>query len=250
MGRGHGGAIKVKRSNANKIVSNGVYDNDLGIEIGNESSENVILCNNIENSGSGVCVWGSGNTVIGNRISDNVFGLQLFSSSANVIHHNSFINNTSQACNQDSSCLNVWNDGYASGGNYWSDSNDADLYQGPDQNVVGSDGIGDEPYIIDANNTDNYPLIDPLAPWVLRLFVELDTLNSTYQELLNSHSVLQTDFDALNHTYSDLSSAYSSLLSENEQLGLNYTALNATYAALGEAYTAECGIFIVECDLR
>jgi parallel beta-helix repeat protein len=236
MGRGHGGAIKVERSNANKIVSNGVYDCNLGIEIGNESSENVILCNNIENTEGGVYMWGSGNTVIGNRISDNVFGIQLFGSSANLIHHNSFINNTSQACNQDPSCSNVWDNGYPSGGNYWSDNNDTDLYHGPDQNVAGSDGIGDEPYIIDTNNTDNYPLMDPLTPWTLHLFVELDTLHSTYQELLNSHGILQTQFDALNHTYSDLTSTYKGLLFEDEQLELNYTALNATYTALGEAY--------------
>jgi parallel beta-helix repeat protein len=237
MGRGHGGAIKVERSNVNKITSNEVYNNDVGIEIGNESSENVILCNSIQNSGAGVYMWGSGNAVIGNRISDNIFGIQLFGSSANAIHHNSFINNTSQACNQDLSGLSVWDDGYPSGGNYWSDDNDADLYRGPDQNVAGSDGIGDEPYIIDSNNTDYYPLMDPLAPWVLRLFVELDTLNSTYQGLLNSHGVLQTDFYALNHTYSDLTSTYDNLLSQNEQLELNYTALNATYAALGETYS-------------
>jgi len=46
----------------------------------------------------------------------------------------------------------VWDDGYPSGGNYWSD------YNGTDAN---HDGIGDTPYVIDANNADNYPLMTP-----------------------------------------------------------------------------------------
>jgi hypothetical protein len=51
--------------------------------------------------------------------------------------------------------------GYPSGGNYWSDYVGSDLYGGPLQNVVGSDGIGDLPYVIDTNNTDRYPLTSP-----------------------------------------------------------------------------------------
>jgi uncharacterized protein (DUF2141 family) len=54
---------------------------------------------------------------------------------------------------------NTWDDGYPSGGNYWSDYSGTDVYSGPYQNVTGSDGIGDIPYVIDANNTDHYPLV-------------------------------------------------------------------------------------------
>jgi hypothetical protein len=54
---------------------------------------------------------------------------------------------------------NVWDDGYPSGGNYWSDYNGTDLYSGPYQNQTGSDRIGDTPYVADANNTDRYPLM-------------------------------------------------------------------------------------------
>jgi hypothetical protein len=54
--------------------------------------------------------------------------------------------------------------GYPSGGNYWSDYNGKDVYSGPCQNVTGSDGIGDTPYVIDGDNRDNYPIMKPY-PW-------------------------------------------------------------------------------------
>jgi hypothetical protein len=60
--------------------------------------------------------------------------------------------------------LNFLDNGYPSGGNYWSSYNGTDVYSGPYQNETGSDGIGDTPYPIDANNTDRYPLIHAYVP--------------------------------------------------------------------------------------
>jgi hypothetical protein len=58
----------------------------------------------------------------------------------------------------------MWDVGYASGGNYWSDYNGVDLCSGAAQNVcTRPDGIGDTPYTF-ANARDNYPL--------MKLFVE------------------------------------------------------------------------------
>jgi len=75
-----------------------------------------------------------------------------FDSSNNSIYHNNFVNNTNQTDTYNS--VNVWDDGYPSGGNYWSN------YNGIDSN---RDGIGDTPYVIsyltDGNITDNYPLM-------------------------------------------------------------------------------------------
>jgi len=57
--------------------------------------------------------------------------------------------------------VNVWDDGYPSGGNYWSDHIDVDNNKGPYQNITGSDGIWDNLYMINSNNTDRYPLAFP-----------------------------------------------------------------------------------------
>jgi hypothetical protein len=59
-----------------------------------------------------------------------------------------------------SNSVNAWDDGYPSGGNYWSDYTGVDLRKGPYQNETGSDGIGDTPYSIDSDNADRYPLMN------------------------------------------------------------------------------------------
>jgi len=93
--------------------------------------------------------------LFGNNVTANKgYGIWLYSSSHNnVFYHNNFINNTQHVYIENSSYANSWDDGYPSGGNYWSN------YTGIDTN---NDGIGDEPHTIAANNTDRYPLIAPI----------------------------------------------------------------------------------------
>jgi len=59
---------------------------------------------------------------------------------------------------------NAWDDGYPSGGNYWSDYADVDFYSGPNQDDTGIDGIWDHSYGIDVDNEDKYPLVNPWVP--------------------------------------------------------------------------------------
>jgi parallel beta-helix repeat protein len=100
------------------------------------------------------------------RISNNSIGICLYQSSGNLFYHNSFVdidepvisNFQSPALPPSGSySINQWNNDLE--GNYWSDYNGTDRYSGPYQNISGSDGIGDTPYIIDQNNTDHYPLM-------------------------------------------------------------------------------------------
>jgi hypothetical protein len=80
----------------------------------------------------------------------------------------------------------IWDDGYPSGGNYWSHLARVDLYNGPGQNITGGDGICDSPYAISANNTDQYPLV---AKWPSHDVAVLDVVpNSTIVELGQSVS--------------------------------------------------------------
>ena len=77
----------------------------------------------------------------------------------NLFHKNNFINNNVQADGYAD-----WDNGYPSGGNFWSDYNGPDLFSGPFQDIPGSDGIGDMQYNITTewvNDQDNYPLMDP-----------------------------------------------------------------------------------------
>jgi parallel beta-helix repeat protein len=106
----------------------------------------------------------SDNNVVGNEITNNDYGVYIGSlARENVFYHNNFVNNTRQVMS--GGLTNTWDDGYPSGGNYWSDYNGSDVYNGPYQNVSDSDGIGDTPYVVDANNRDNYPLMGPF--WAL-----------------------------------------------------------------------------------
>lgn len=103
------------------------------------------------------------NRIIGNYIiENNATGIWLESSSMNRIYHNSFIDNKYQVRSYES--RNIWDEGYPSGGNYWSDYAGIDEKSGPDQDQPGSDGIGDTPYVIDENNVDRYPLMQPWKP--------------------------------------------------------------------------------------
>ena len=79
----------------------------------------------------------------------------------NRFYHNNFIDNRQIVYKPatDSWHPNVWDDGYPSGGNYWSDYVGVDLCRGRYQNEPDSDGIGDTPCNIDANYTDKYPLM-------------------------------------------------------------------------------------------
>ncbi len=132
-------------SSQNIISENNIVNNYKGIVLFSSSqntlSQNNVSANNIEGISNGLSFeYSSENNVFNNSIVSNCgFGIELISSFGNKFYHNSIINNIQQV-----SCVNstnVWDDGSASGGNYWSDL-----------------ANGESIYAIDANNQDNYPL--------------------------------------------------------------------------------------------
>jgi len=150
-------------SNYNIVSGNTIASNGYGIVL-YYSSNNSVSGNNITaNNYRGFWLYyhSDYNSISGNTIASNGYGIVFHSSSNNSICHNNFIDNNRQVYDwaedysEVSPSVNVWDDGYPSGGNYWSDS------AGEDAN---GDGIDDTRYVIDGNNQDNYPLMNPWTP--------------------------------------------------------------------------------------
>jgi len=124
-----------------------------------ESTLNTLQNTVIKDCEKAVSLYEANNNfLVGSVLMNSLYGIRTFSSSFNSFIHNSLISNTAQV-DLISSYQNVWDNGFPSGGNYWSDYNGTDLYRGTYQNETGSDGIGDTSYVVDKNNVDHYPLI-------------------------------------------------------------------------------------------
>jgi len=149
-------------SSDNNIISNcTAKSNTDGIYL--QSSSNNKITDNSNTSNNGLCgivirFSSENNTVSQSIAENNYYGIYLSDlSDNNYIYHNRFRNRPYQAWDN---CSNRWDNGYPSGGNYWSDYPGVDNYRGENQDIPGSDGIGDTPYyILGGANEDRYPLV-------------------------------------------------------------------------------------------
>lgn len=149
---------------ARNFIVNNTFE-AVGLGIG--SSYNTVVQNTmIGNGHAGVTLerYSNYNSIIQNSIIENAYGicfdLYTVNSTHNTIFNNNFVNNAQQVRMVQGS-VNAWNGSYPTGGNYWSDYVGVDVNSFPNQDVLGSDGIGDTQYVIDAINRDNYPLTNP-----------------------------------------------------------------------------------------
>ena len=101
------------------------------------------------------------NTLHGNIIVNNTYGVTVENSWGNVFYKNVLENeyNVYLYDSDINASINIWNSEYPVGGNYWSNYVGFDNYTGPYQNETGSDGIGDEPFLLYKDNYDYYPLM-------------------------------------------------------------------------------------------
>ena len=151
-------AIRLTNSSNNLVNNNYIDSCTEGIQIWQNSANNMVTENTIINCQDHAIrfQYSNDNTIIQNNITRSGCGTSIYGSNRNIISNNNYFYNTVQfSANEDyyltwggNVSVNTIN------GNYWSD------YNGIDTN---GDGIGDMPYIIDANNKDNYPLMKPVS---------------------------------------------------------------------------------------
>jgi parallel beta-helix repeat protein len=144
------------RDSSNNIITNNYIHSNTLCGIGLSNASNNILTSNIAKSNE-YGIWLSyctNFTVAGNTLADNWGGIYLNNSDSNTIFHNNIINNTCQL--EIINSTSTWDSDFE--GNYWSEYNGTDADQ---------DGIGDNAYMIDANNTDDYPLMGTFSDFTI-----------------------------------------------------------------------------------
>jgi len=90
------------------------------------TTKNITVTNNLVlNNDCGLYLWGTGlkeTLIVGNTVRNNDLGVYCQSVYGNEFYHNDFIQNGKQI-RIDVASGNIWDGGYNSGGNYWSDYN-------------------------------------------------------------------------------------------------------------------------------
>jgi parallel beta-helix repeat protein len=173
--------------NSNSISNNNITKCGRGIAI--YADYYSITGNYITSNTYGIRIKGNNNSISENHILNNSIGFWISSSAENTItansieihdeiaidtdyggftvYHNNFINNnlrnpiflTAYPTNASEVTLPPWDNGFPSGGNYWSD------YTNKYPNATEIDGLGisNTPYVISINPNvaDRYPLVAP-----------------------------------------------------------------------------------------
>jgi parallel beta-helix repeat protein len=181
----HGVSINMGNSQYNTISYNTMLNGHAGILLA-RSSNNLVFGNTLkgitnEGVSAGYALYisdsSTNNTIFDNTFENNVLAASLGAQVAdivwnnvtnNVLIRNNFINNTQNVWIAPGAPVNFWDNG--SQGNYWSN------FHGVDSNA---DGISESPYVINANNTDYHPFINPIVFSIQEIPLTFPTLIPT-----------------------------------------------------------------------
>jgi parallel beta-helix repeat protein len=199
------------------------------------------------------------NLIVGNNITNNknpyvtVSNVMFWGASHNTIYHNNFIGDSSLAGNaafNSPYSVNVWDNGYPSGGNYWSD------YQKryPSATEIDGSGIGNTSYVVDGQNIDRYPLMEPYTETTYLLQTtppKISVLNQTFTD--SNVSLTFTVDKIVNWTGYSLDGQQNVTITGNTTLtglfsGLHNVTVyaNDTYGNMGASETATFTVAVPE----
>jgi len=245
--------VRLEFSTDNVISGNNITGNRFSLALTSHSSNNIIAGNNVRSSIYGIALEDSqNNTIAGNRIAHNMFGtflfssadnnqvcegnviagnsqsgIQIVSSTGNLVHKNNLTANSEDGVFLDSSTGNSVVENYIRGNKYgvraysslgnfvfhnslvanmqqvqvvnssfnqWDDGsisggNYWSDHLGADTN---HDGISEFPYTIDAVNVDNYPLKG--------MFLTFNTSRNQPTIVVSNSTIKQFRYDETNRT--------------------------------------------------
>lgn len=243
----------------NRIVGNDLFSQNIDGEHGYNSTTRYGMALSADSFDETICP-------VNNLIVDNVF--ENFTCETiidetvygNLFYHNSYLNYSVNARDYG---INSWDDGYPSGGNFWSDYTGIDIMSGPLQNIPGSDGIGDTPYVIDADSRDNYPLMPlvggapPHTYWFADLGMFMPRIRATTSDGTNPngavsrHWIRDTPQEVNTDVATFLGSPYAGMsdwIGSQGQTAANYYSMVQSSSLQTPPTNGEEAVFIMELD--
>jgi parallel beta-helix repeat protein len=186
--------VNMLKSNMTKFSQNIISHND-GVGIYFENCTDFTATDNqIEsNGGDAICCTYAHNLYIAR----NTFALNDYrgiwaAHSSGKAFHNNFVRNRENARSIQSNI--TWDDGYPSGGNFWSNYTGSDAYFGKEQNLSGSDGVGDVPFTTpQEGEQDKYPLMGNFTTQTVNIDAQNYTVDFVSNSIINNLQVNQSE---------------------------------------------------------
>ena len=146
------------RCHGASLQGNNISDSQNGIYL-DSCHRDDLDANCVEGSERGMFLWDCFDCkIVGSMLRECGLGLALVhTSERNSVFSNVFLDNVRHAtCDEGN---NLWDGGYAAGGNYWSGETTADEFSGSDQKQPGADGLSDAAVEVPFAGIDRYPLM-------------------------------------------------------------------------------------------